>query len=201
MKRTISVLVLAVLVLSLMLPSLALAVPTPDLRYVKTGNGKPLNVRNAPNGAKVAELTYRTQVLVHSTQGDWCLVEPLPPAAAWDTPLWVMKSFLVTGDPGPFQGVPSPTYEDVDAAVRLIKYLPQPYRAEICTRRPSNYVHLRWIPNTSARFIDKYLAGEEIEVLAESRYWAQVRIVKDGYVGFILRDNVNPLPDAVGIAQ
>ena len=203
MKRILSVLLLVTLMVSALLPAMAFATPAPDIRYVKTGNGKPLNVRAQPStsSAKVTELPYRTEVVVHETYGDWCLIEPMivpqDQAEVWSQSYWVMKSFLVTQDPGPWSGKSTPvppSYDEVDAAVSRLRYLMQPYYAEICTSRPSNYVHLRWIPHTGARYIDKYLAGEELMVLAESKDWAQVQVIRTGYVGFILKSCVNPVP-------
>lgn len=204
MKRTLSVLLLVVLLASLLLPVAASAMANPFTRFVKTGNGKALNVRSGPGKdyEVLTTLPYRTMVQVVDTQGDWCLVEPYD--IMWSNPMWVMKSFLVTSDPGPFKGNPTPaptaapqgpTYEDVDAVLRTLAPVATPYLAEIRTERPNNYVHLRWIPNSNARFAAQYLSGEKILVLAESQYWAQVMTLRDGYVGFILKKNVNPMAE------
>lgn len=201
MKRTLSVALVIALLIGMLVPTFAFAMANPNSRFVKTGNGKPLNVRSGPgsNNEVFFKLPYGTQVEVIDTQGDWCLVRPYDKAlwkkAGKSTNMWVMKSFLVTKNPGPWKKPKpaAPTYEEVDAALRKIKPLEHPVLAEIMTSRPTNYVHLRWIPSTNARFSAQYLAGEQVLILAQSNTWSQVVDLSDGYVGFILTDNVNPL--------
>lgn len=196
MKKLVSILCAAILMISLLIPAMGLAEQT---AWVKTGNGKGLNIRKEPskNGEIIKSLPYRTQLIVHEFQNGWALVEP----ADWSmsNPGWVSTSFLVYSDPGPYvkpnpDPEPTPTAE-LDAVVAKIKYLDEPYEAVIKTSRPTNYVHLRWYPDTDARYISRYLCDTQILVLAESSKWAQVQIVEDGYVGFILRNNVDPLTE------
>lgn len=193
MKKIISILCAALLIMSLLLPAMSLAEQT---AWVKTGNGKPLNMRSTPNGEIIRKIDYRTQLIVHEYQNGWALVEPAD--YSMSNPAWVSTNFLVYSDPGPYvpsrKDDPEPTINDaLDAVVAKIKYLDEPYEALIKTSRPTNYVHLRWYPDTNARYISRYLCDTEIRVLAESAKWAQVQIVEDGYIGFILRNNVDPL--------
>ncbi len=200
MKRALTVMLLVALIVTMLMPTMAFAMSNPNSRFVKTGNGKPLNVRSGPgtNNEVFFKLPYGTQVEVIDTQGDWCLIRPydknLWSQAGNSTNMWVMKSFLVTKNPGPWKKTdPTPSYDDVDAALRQLKPLETPVLAEIVTSRPSNYVHLRWVPSTGARFSAQYLAGEQVLVLAQSKTWSQVVDLADGHVGFILTNNVNPL--------
>lgn len=200
MKKIISILCLAVMVVGILIPAMSFA-KSESTAWVKTGNGKGLNIRVSPS--KEAEiiktLPYRTQLIVHQFSGNgWALVEP----ADWSmsNPGWVSTSFLVYSDPGPYQKKkedPDPVdiNTTLDGVVAKIKYLEEPYDAVIKTSRPTNFVHLRWYPDTNARYIEKYLCDTEIVVLAESSKWAQVQIVEDGYVGFILKSNVEKLAD------
>ena len=195
-KKIVSILCLAALLVTFMIPFTAASAET--YAWVKTGNGKPLNMRAEPttNSQIVGSLKYRTKVIVHQSENGWALVEPVDWSRS--NPAYVSTQFLSYTDPGPWKGKTTdepagPTYEDIDAAVKAIKVV-EPYLAVIKTTRPTNYVHLRWFPNTSARYIAKYLCDTEIEVLAESKTWAQVRIVEDGYVGFILKSCVDPTP-------
>lgn len=206
MKKTLT-LALAMLMLAMvLLPACAMAANNQsigkeiDVKYawIKTGNGKPLNLRDAPtkNSNKIGELPYRTKLVVLQELNGWSLVEEAAKKPQFVGPFYVMSSFLTYKDPGKYKPAkpeePVPTYEDVDAAVKALRIV-APYKAVIKTTRPTNFVHLRWIPNTSARFIDKYLCNTEIIVLAQSKTWAQVQIVDTGYVGFILRSCVDPL--------
>ncbi len=201
MKRALTVMLLVALIVTMLMPTMAFAMSNPNSRFVKTGNGKPLNVRSGPgtNNEVFFKLPYGTQVEVIDTQGDWCLIRPydknLWSQAGNSTNMWVMKSFLVTKNPGPWKKPEpdTPTYEEVDAALRQLKLLESPVLAVIVTSRPTNYVHLRWVPSTNARFSAQYLAGEQVLVLAQSKTWSQVVDLTDGRVGFILTNNVNPL--------
>lgn len=66
------------------------------------------------------------------------------------------------------------------------------YFTVIQTTKATNYVHLRVFPDTNAVYTGAYLCDTQIEVLAESKIWAQVRILDDGKVGFILKSCVAP---------
>lgn len=199
MKKIISILCLAVMVLGILIPAMSLA--DENTAWVKTGNGKNLNVRAQPskNAEIIKTLPYGTQLIVHQYSGNgWALVEP----ADWSmsNPGWVSTNFLVYSDPGPYQKKkedpdPVDVTSTLDSVVAKIKYLEEPYDAVIKTSRPTNFVHLRWYPDTNARYIDKYLCDTEILVLAESAKWAQIQIVEDGYIGFILKANVEKLAD------
>jgi len=167
--------------------------------YVTTQDGKPLNLRSEPRTGDniLAKLDYRTKVEFLGLCGDsnWSLINVEIAKNSW-VKGYVMTKFLTKKDPGPYEAENvGPTYEDVDAAVKALKVCNEPYAAYIKTKNAGNYVHLRWIPNTSARYIDRYLANEEVLVLAESKTWAQVQIVRTGYVGFILKNNVAPISE------
>lgn len=202
MKKFVSILLLTVLMLSVLLPAVCLGETT---AWVKTNNGKGLNMREEPNkNARIVKvLDYGTQLIVHEFIDGWALVEP----ADWSmsNPFWVSTNYLVYSDPGPrptTRPTARPTSRPIDdddtlrtldSVCKKIKYLSEPYHAVIKTSRPTNFVHLRWYPNTSARYIEEYLCDTEILVLAEGGKWSQVQIADDGYVGFILSANVEPL--------
>lgn len=175
------------------------------IRYVKTGDGKNLNVRSDPWKAAdnvIDKIPYRMKVEVTEyTAGNvWAKVR-----VSWKSGVlegWVLSSFLVKNDPGPYKGnsgssstTPSTdlTLTSLNNTAKAIKVLDAPYFTVIQTQRATNYVHLRWFPDTNAVYSGAYLCNTEIEVLATSKTWAQVRIVEDGKVGFILMNNVAPV--------
>ncbi|MDO5435389.1 MAG: SH3 domain-containing protein [Clostridia bacterium] len=214
MKKYLIKLLCILAVLTMILPMTALANDGDYLvRWIKTDNGKGLNLRTAPdrNADIIEVLPYRMQVYVCEINANatWSHISMQRPNGKGFGDVidgWVMTSFLVKSDPGPYKN-PSPkktaepvqegpTFNDVNSAARSIKYLDVPYEAVIKTRNPANYVHLRWFPSTSANYIEKYLRDTEILVLAESKTWAQVQILTEdtpSYVGFILKSNVEPL--------
>ena len=133
---------------------------------------------------KIGELAYRAKVTVFNTDGSWVYIRPDSGQGTG----YVHRSFIVYSDPGPYgsSSDSGTTYQNLDDAVKAMRLLEEPYTTCIQTKRATNYCHLRWLPCSDGRVMDKYLAGEEIIVLAESDAWAQVQIVSTGYVGFIL---------------
>ena len=174
--------------------------------YVKTGNGKTLNVRSSPlkagNSNIIARINYRSYVLVYqyNDNGTWAYIEVTNPTGSGTIKGWVQASFLVSYDPGPYNGgsgssstTSDITFDQINNAAKAMTVLTNSYQTVIQTKNPANYVHLRWFPSTSAVYSGAYLCGTAIEVLAESNTWAQVRVLADGKVGFILKSCVTPL--------
>lgn len=198
MKRTMPCILCAVLALMLaLLPALALA--NYGYYYVKTGNGKTLNVRTEPRAdAKVvSKIPYRSIVLVYeyTENGTWAYIETDNPKSSGTVKGWVNTSYLVSYDPGPYKGsgggtTEEPTFSDINGAAKALKILAEPMNTVIKTKKAANLVHLRWFPSTSACYSGAYLANTEIKVLAMSKSWAQVEVLEDGHVGFILRSCV-----------
>lgn len=190
MKKLIALLGIVAILVTMLVPA-ALANDEGMLTaWIKTANGGTLNLREtASKNAKVlTKLEYGSQVQIYPVTGSkdgwsidgWCRVKTTDNKYEG----YVMANYLSFTAPTK-DDKPEPTYQDVDNACKALKIV-TPYPAVIKTSRPSNYVHLRWIPNTNARYIDKYLCNTEIVVLAESKTWSQVQIVETGYVGFIL---------------
>ena len=113
---------------------------------------------------------------------------------------WVAAEFLSKKDPGDWKGnvQPDPVVEDqlvtLSAVCAKIKPVAVPYAAEIKTKNPTALVHLRWFPNTSARFVDAFPRGTAVTVIAKSSKWTQVMYTPadtdEVHVGFVLTDNV-----------
>lgn len=196
---------LACLVLVLMAGMMAVASAAEGYFYVKTGNGKTLNLRTDPWKADnvVTKLPYGAYVLVYqyNDNGTWAYIECDNPYGGGTVKGWVQTSFLVPYYPGSYNPpaptpVPAPTVttiDDINRAAKAIKTLDVPYTTVIQTKKATNYVHLRMFPDTNAVYSGAYLCDTPIEVLAESRTWAQVRVLDDGKVGFILKTCVSPV--------
>ncbi|MDO5435975.1 MAG: hypothetical protein Q4G19_06360 [Clostridia bacterium] len=204
MKRFLCVLALLVLALTPVLASAA-TMKVGGFYYVKTANGLPLKVRSTPDATSDAnilnKIPYRQTVSVERVyNGTWVYVTTRDPdTMGGELKGYIMSKYLTSKDPGPYKSggydgdQTGPSYEEIDAACKALVLLDEPYQAVITTKNPANWVHLRWIPNTNARYSAKYLCDTEILVLAESNTWAQVQIVDSGYVGFILKSCVAPL--------
>lgn len=171
--------------------------------YVKTSNGKSLNVRrDAYKGDNIiAQIPYRSYVLVYeyNNNNTWAYIEAENPNGSGTIKGWVQRSFLVSNDPGKYSPSQTPsqptsvkTIDDINSVAKAIKPLNASYFTVIQTTKATNYVHLRVFPDTNAVYTGAYLCDTQIEVLAESKIWAQVRILDDGKVGFILKSCVAP---------
>ena len=179
MKRFVSIL-MAVLTLT----AFCATAFADNYYYVNSGT---LNLRNGPgkNYEVISRLPENSRVSVIEKGKDWSLVEPVGGnRVGYVMTVYLSKNRSSSGNSG------GTANTGVAAAVKALKVLDKPYTTVIKTTKPTNYVHLRWIPDTGARYIDKYLRDTEIRVLAESKTWAQVEIVSTGYVGFILRSCV-----------
>ena len=169
-------------------------------KYVKTANGKTVNVRSNPwkDGTRnvICRLNYGAMVLVYEYNSNktWAYIEADNPDGSSTTVKgWVQASFLVSSNPGkyvPTDPTLTTTVADLNKVAKAIKVLSASYTTEITTKKAASYVHLRVFPDTNAVYTGQYLRGTQIEVLAESNTWAQVRIVADGKVGFILKSCV-----------
>lgn len=215
MKKKLLALLTAVLMLTVCLTPLFAQAMTRYERgyyYVNTNDTYGLKLRTSPektNGDTnlITKIPHRFYVLVYEFNANktWAYIEVTDPRYSDERTVkgWCMTSYLTEYDPGPVNPVkpgptttpaPQPTFDEINNAARAIRYNEEPYLAVIITRNAGNYVHLRWFPSTSASYIDKYLAGEQVMVLAESKTWAQVMDVETGYVGFVLRANVQEVP-------
>lgn len=179
-----------------------------EYKYIKTNSGIALNVRSDPWKAEnniVTSLPYGSLVLVYqySDNGTWAYIEGQRPGHTGTVKGWVSSTYLVKNDPGkyvpPVDPTPTPapssnkTFDAVNNAAKALKVLSVPYTTVIQTKNATNYVHLRWFPNTNAVYSGAYLRNTPIIVLAESNDWAQVQIVSDGKIGFIIKSCVAPV--------
>lgn len=201
-KNLVRSLCLAIVLIMALLPVMASA---NGYYYVKTGNGRGLNVRKSAgiDGKVICSIPYRALVLVYeySPNYTWAYIEadnPKQPGATVKG--WVSTSYLVKNDPGPYKGgsgkvTEEPTFSQINSAAKRLVILDEPYKTVIQTKKITNQVHLRWFPCTRAAFSGEYYCNTEIRVLAISKTWAQVEVVEDGHVGYILADNVAPVTE------
>ena len=166
-------------------------------------NGQLVRVRPEPNmnNTEIAKLPHRAYVLVYeyNKQHTWAFIEVDNPTGSGTIKGWISAEFLSKKDPGPWQGkvdpdpVPNPlnTLSSVSAKIKPVAV---PYSAEITTKNPTALVHLRWFPDTSAKYLDAFPRGTAVTVIAKSSKWTQVIYTPAGteemHVGFVLTDNV-----------
>ncbi len=201
MKRLVSLVLLAVLAVSL-LPVTSMAEDV-LIMYVYTENGKRLNVRSAPstNSQVLDKIDYgeAVHVLMTSASG-WATIEWINGEGGV---AYVQSRFLVTTKPaaktsgnsnGTKNSTASNTGTTVDAAKVLAnmnkefaagKLVEEPFTVIARPSRASGWVNLRWAPSTEAARIATCPQGKELTVIAELKTWYQVQDPETGMIGFI----------------
>ncbi len=165
--------------------------------YVKTGNGKTLNVRSEPNAGDnvIFRFEYGQEVTVAYNLGNgWSCVRL---AGRFSNDGYVMTKFLVSQKPGKY--VPSSadaelakpatskesfTMEQLNEVLKTGKSV-TPYTITLYPTRASGWVYLRWVPSRNAQQIATYAGGKEVRVIAELKDWYQVEDPDTGVVGFV----------------
>ena len=155
--------------------------------YVKTGNGKGLNVRDNPNGKVVGSLKYGTRIYVDAfSSSEWALITYRYDNGhgRGDYAAYVSTRFLVKNDPGKFQG--SSSAKSATSAVRTEKQVANPYTiVSRPVRTAGGWVNLRRTPSMDAKVLEKCFAGKTLTVLAELNGWFKVQDPATGTIGYI----------------
>ena len=192
MKRFVSMmLVVLTLMLTVFVPAALAGEEGPNAHagyyYVKTGNGKGLNVRDNPNGKVVGSLKYGTRVYVDAfSDSEWALITYRYDNGYGknDYAAYVSTRFLVLNNPGKFQGASSS--DSANNVKRTEKTVASPYTIVSCPSHPATgWVNLRKIPSTDARVLTKCYSGKMLTVLAELDGWFKVEDPATGLVGYI----------------
>lgn len=189
MKKIMSILlVLVLLVTALPLSASAIANPFGDA-WVKTGNGKSVNVRRTPataNDNVMKQLPYGTKVeIVGYEKGtQWALCD-----IGNGIQGYIMSRYLVRTNPGkynPKKPDPAPKKDEAQAdSYNAFKYV-EPYAVTVRPSNPTGFVNMRWAPDKTVKVIEKYYQGAELTVIAVGKKWCQVRDEVTGYTGFMM---------------
>jgi len=207
-KKLVSLALIVMMVLAVSIPA-ALAgdespAPHSGYYYVKTGDGKTLNVRNAPNGNIVGHLKYGTRIYVEGfTTPEWALITYTYNNEGFgvgEWAAWVSTRYLVRQNPGKFQRDtaaaqpaaqstgndqstgPLPALNKIFATAKQVD---APYTVVARPSRASGWVNLRWAPSTDAQRISTCPQGKRLTVLVELNGWYQVQDPATGMIGFI----------------
>ena len=189
-----TVALLLCLMASLALPALADTPWGTSIMYVKTANGKPVNVRSAPYKGDnvIGSAPYGHEVLV-----DWSYAGN----DGWTKVVWgsmgdgyIMSQFLVNEKPGP---APSPSQKDKEkeAATTDQAKLEQELKSEkpvseyfyIAVRptRVSGWINFRTGPSATTTRISSFPQDKELLVLGETNNWYRARDPETDKVGYI----------------
>ena len=191
MKKTLSL----ILALSLMLGCLCIVSASADIEtwYVKTGNGKTLNVRNIQTGEAIGKLPYGAQVGVEYFEGEWAII-------VWGGAYGeakVMSSFLVNYKPEPFPGpmdqqgnilsdsaLGSETVEGLNKQFTSMKYV-ESYTVSVVPDTRTGTARLRWAPSKNSTLVSLVPAGYQLTVLAANSNWLMVEDPGTQKIAFI----------------
>ena len=197
MKRFVSMtLVVLTLMLAVFVPIAMAGEEGPNAHagyyYVKTGNGKGLNVRDNPNGKVVGSLKYGTRVYVDAfSSSEWALITYRYDNGhgKGDYAAYVSTRFLVRNNPGKFQGSSSAR----SGAALTEKQVASPYTIVSRPVRSTGWVNLRRTPSTDAKVLIKCPQGKTLTVLAELDGWFKVEDLPTGIIGYISSKYVSRL--------
>lgn len=204
MRRLLAIVLCLCTIVMLTLAPLSVASAERSYQYVNSyKNGLVVRLRPEPNtnNVEITKLPHRAYVLVYeyNPQRTWAYVEAEDPNGTGTVKGWISTEFLSAYDPGPWHGNPTPDpvvdqIANLSAVCAKIKPVAQAYTAEILTKNPTALVHLRWFPDTSAKYLDAFPRGTTVTVIAKSNKWAQVIYTPIGtqeqHVGFVLMENL-----------
>ena len=195
MKRFLT-LVIAIMLVMTVLVSTAFA----DIRWIKTGNGKPANGRSGPGKdyEYITGVPYGTQVMISGVSANGYTPIVLP---AGSDEVYVLTRFLVNYDPGAYVPSPSPSkpsgggsgsstagvQSDIIKEFKEARFV-TPYDVTTYHKRASGLINMRWVPSTKAPLIHASSSGERLLVRAELKDWYQVEDPDTGWVGFVRSD-------------
>lgn len=206
MKKLVTLTIAALLCL------LAVSSALAETYYVKTDNGKTVNVRwtDDTQHAVMVQLPYGTPVDVVGTtkNGTWAIINykgQTNDGEFVDTDGYIMMRFLSKTNPGKYEkkssGSSSGSTGSSSDAARILsdmnrefasaRKVVSPYIVVSRPTRASGWVNLRWAPSTEAERIATCPQGKELIVLAELNNWYQVQDPATGMIGFIKRSFVS----------
>lgn len=191
MKRTVS-LILALSCLIGCLCVFGTASADVETWYVKTGNGKSLNVRDVNTEKIIGRLPYGSSVQVEYFTGSWAII------------LWgsygdakVKKEFLVSKKPAAYSGptntsgtpltdsaLGSETVAGLNRQYSSLKYV-ESYNVRVVPDTRTGTARLRWAPSKNSQLITLLPANYELEVLAANSNWLMVKEPVTGKIGYI----------------
>jgi uncharacterized protein YgiM (DUF1202 family) len=192
MRKTVSLLLAAVMILTGIIaavPALAMGTQT---YYVACSNGGDLNLRQEPskNSAGLAKIPYGTKLEIAglSDDGAWGF------CSYGNKQGWVMMSFLSQSVPDPSKSKAEKARADLDSMNNEFKIMNnQPlangsFEVEVRTNKTTTLYHLRWAP-TMASFAMRsdVTNGEVFTVTAEGKDWYQVRDNQSARPAYIVK--------------
>ena len=191
MKRTLSL----ILALTFILSTLCLVSASAGIEtwYVKTGNGKTLNVRHIETGEVIGKLPYGTQVGVERFDSTWAYIV----YGGEYSSAKVKKNYLVNYKPSPYVGpvdekgnvledstLGSETVEGLNKQYSAMRYVDS-YTVTVVPDTRTGTARLRWAPSKNSTLVSLLPAGYSLTVLAANSNWLMVEDPTTMKIGYI----------------
>ncbi len=198
MKKTLSlILALAVFVSVFALMATASAEDKPW--YVKTDNGKTLNLREGPSkdSKVILRIPYGDEFWVFETRSDgWAY-------GHWGGQFgYVMTRYLSQTKPGPKPTEAPQTEEEKQAAEEQKKLnkelkseteVSEPFYIAVRATRTSGWINFRVGPSKITGWLSAFPDGKELIVIGETTNWYHARDPESGKVGYIHKNYTTKL--------
>ena len=185
--------------------------PVITYMYVKTDNGKPLNMRetDSTDSRVLTKIPYGTQLELM----DYYIGAPWASCSYDGCYGYVMTRYLSCDMPGPSPTAkpkpvptatprpqprpnPVPPPNPVPVENMFNNFLPVFYNAVVRPSTPASFVHMRWAPSKSQPIICDYFEGQTLQVLYANDTWCQVSDSATHVCGFMMREFltfINPI--------
>ena len=201
MKKFISVLIAAVLLV--LAVSAAVAESQGTTMYVKTPNGKALNVRSSMSSADdsnvIGSLRYGSKVITYGGKDGWLMID------YGNATGYIMAKYLVKEKPAAYDGSSSGSSgakKEGSFSVKEATKVTQlntlaasakcvtPYSVTVHPTTAKGSVYVRWFPTKNAETLLTLADGYELTVISELTDWYQVSDPETGKVGFVYESYV-----------
>ena len=195
MKKIIGLL-LAVMLLVLFVSS-AVTESQGTVMYVKTANGKALNVRSSMSTADdsniIGALKYGSKVITYGNKDGWTMIDYNK------TTGYIMTKYLVKEKPAAYDGTSGSSTQkkagsfnvkeatnisQLNSLASSAKFV-DPYTVTVHPTTEKGSVYVRWYPTKNAETLITLRDGDELTVIAELTDWFQVSDPETGKVGFV----------------
>ncbi|MCR5567302.1 MAG: SH3 domain-containing protein [Clostridiales bacterium] len=202
MKKFLAAVLILSLITASVVTALAYSAWGTSVMYVKTANGKPVNVRSGPGKGyeAIGSAPYGHQVLV-----DWSYAGN----DGWTKVVWggrgdgyIMSRFLVDYDPGK---APTPSKEEkekqeaeaekkkLDKELKSERAVSEYFYIAARPTRASGWVNLRSGPSKTTSRISFFGDGKELLVMGETTNWYRVQDPDTQKVGYVHKSYTSKL--------
>ena len=186
-KRVLSMFIAAMLLVTLMVPAFtASAMIGPQ--YVKTSNGKALNMRFGPSKDFdiVIKIPYGAQVSSYEYyDNNWAYVTYNGYSG------YAMSRYFSSTKPS--KVTPQPTAKPADGTTLFKSFTAVNYYVTVRPSTPTGYVNMRWAPSKTMPIKGTYRADALLHVISENGTWAQVYDENTNTCGFMMLSFLSPV--------